>query len=170
MVVLQQKPVVPGPQLLLLGNQKISDISYKLYDGHPRFYRFKSLGSLQFSSEYSLTVPVASSMIKRGGKCIFVSKLNYPCTVFSIFDMNQLRNNLFTDPPFIFLSHAPRSLLLACSPRSRACLALAHANVFQKNKKKNKTRSVYRLRKIRQHRQKEHLKISRLAKFWRDNS
>ena len=37
------------------------------------------------------------------------------------------------------------SLALRARSRSRARLALAHADVFQKNEKKNKTTSVYRL-------------------------
>ena len=52
--VLQQSPVAPGTQLLLLGDQKISEFSYKSFAGHPRFYRFRALGSLQFSLEQSL--------------------------------------------------------------------------------------------------------------------
>ena len=43
------EPVAPGTQLLLLGDKKILDFSYKSYAGHPRFYTFRALGSLQFS-------------------------------------------------------------------------------------------------------------------------
>ena len=66
-----------------------------------------------------------------------------PCTVFSTFDMNQLRNSLFTDPPFIFLSRALclLSVVALCArSRSRAHLALVYADDFQKNEKKNKQR------------------------------
>ena len=50
-------------------------------------------------------------------------------------------NSLFTDP--LFSLQSPSSA--GDSLRSRARLALAHADVFQKNEKKKKTASVYRL-------------------------
>ena len=68
--------------------------------------------------------------------------------------------SLFTDPLFLFIvrrarviKNKPRGIYWppvqrgkgGGSCRSRAPLALAHAVVFQKNEKKNKTTSVYRL-------------------------
>ena len=47
-------PVTPGAQLLHLGDYKILVVSYKSYAEHPRFYRFRALGSLQFTLEHSL--------------------------------------------------------------------------------------------------------------------
>ena len=45
-----------GPWCLTfaLGRLEISDFSYKSYAGHPGFYSFRALGSLQFSLEHSL--------------------------------------------------------------------------------------------------------------------
>ena len=37
-----------------LGNWQILVFSYKSYAGHPRFYRFRAPGALQFSLEHSL--------------------------------------------------------------------------------------------------------------------
>ena len=51
--VLQQSPADPGTQLFL-GDQKILVFCTNHNAGHPRFYRVKALGSLQFSSEHNL--------------------------------------------------------------------------------------------------------------------
>ena len=50
-----------------LGDYKISDFSYKSYAGHPRFYSFRALGSLQFSLEHVLA---PSSCLKWCGELI----------------------------------------------------------------------------------------------------
>ena len=47
-------PMTPGALLLHLGDYKILASSYKSYAEHPRFYRFRALGSLQFTLEHSL--------------------------------------------------------------------------------------------------------------------
>ena len=47
-------PMTRGTQLLYLGDYKILGLSYKSYAEHPRFYRFRALGSLQFILEHSL--------------------------------------------------------------------------------------------------------------------
>lgn len=46
--------MTPAAQLLRLGDYKILVVSYKSYAEHPRFYRFRTLGSLQFTLEHSL--------------------------------------------------------------------------------------------------------------------
>ena len=50
-----------------LGDYKISDFSYKSYAGHPWFYSFRALGSLQFSLEHILA---PSSCLKWCGELI----------------------------------------------------------------------------------------------------
>ena len=47
-------PMTRGTQLLYLGDYKILGLSYKSYAEHPRFYRCRALGSLQFTLEHSL--------------------------------------------------------------------------------------------------------------------
>ena len=51
---LQCRLVALGTQLLLSGNQKIPYFYSNYYGGHPRIYRFRPLGSLQFSLEHCL--------------------------------------------------------------------------------------------------------------------
>ena len=41
-------------ELLLLGDKEILFFPYKPYAGHPRFHRFRAMGSLQFILEYSI--------------------------------------------------------------------------------------------------------------------
>ena len=41
-------------ELLLLGDKEILLFPYKPYAGHPRFHRFKDMGSLWFILEYSI--------------------------------------------------------------------------------------------------------------------
>ena len=66
--------------------------SYKSYAGHPGFYRFRALDSLQFFLEHSLEEPCKSSAKK---------VLNSDTTGFSSTDYllvgvtNRLVNNLF---------------------------------------------------------------------------
>jgi len=47
-------PMTPGAQLLHLGDYKILALSYKSYAEHPKFYRFRAVGSFQFTLEHSL--------------------------------------------------------------------------------------------------------------------
>ena len=41
-------------ELLLLGDKEILFFPYKPYAGHPRFHRFRAMGSLQFILECSI--------------------------------------------------------------------------------------------------------------------
>ena len=43
-----------GPWLLTFALGRLENLSYKSYAGHPRFYSFRALGSLQFSLDHSL--------------------------------------------------------------------------------------------------------------------
>ena len=49
--------------LLLLGNLKIYVFSYKSYAGHPRFYRFKALGSLRVQPWIMVTVIESDTLL-----------------------------------------------------------------------------------------------------------
>ena len=48
------EPGGPWRPTFALGRLEIKDLLYKSYTGHPRFYMFRALGSLQFSLEHSL--------------------------------------------------------------------------------------------------------------------
>ena len=49
--------------LLLLGNLKIYVFSYKSYAGHPRFYRFKALGSPRVQPWIMVTVIESDTLL-----------------------------------------------------------------------------------------------------------
>ena len=90
--LLQQSLVAPCTQLLLLGNQKISDFSYKSYAGHPRFFRFRALDTPQFSLEHTLEseinhpVPaIATTSAPQQHRLV-----RHPFTVFSTFVVDKL--------------------------------------------------------------------------------
>ena len=60
---------LPGAQLLPSGDQKILVFSYKSFTGYPGFYRFRALGSLQFSLEHSLVPHLRPTFTKFYVRC-----------------------------------------------------------------------------------------------------
>jgi len=59
---------------LLQGDEKISDFSNKSYAGRPGFYRFRALGSLQFSLEHSLGNCAQEEPTERVNSLVVVQK------------------------------------------------------------------------------------------------